>query len=70
LEVRREQGGEPLVVPMVKDAIRRMAVSERRIDVDMDFLGEAPPREGAPEIGEDDLEPGERGVERGEDEER
>jgi 16S rRNA processing protein RimM len=49
LEVRREMTGsqstgshppEPLVVPMVKDAIRRMAVSERRIEVDMGFLGE------------------------------
>lgn len=41
LEVRREQGGEPLLVPMVKDAIRRVDISERRIDVDTDFLGEA-----------------------------
>ena len=39
----------PLVVPMVKDAIRRMAVAERRIEVDMSFLGEDAP------------EPGERG---------
>lgn len=39
LEVRREQGGL-LVVPMVKDAIRRVAVDERRIEVDMGFLGE------------------------------
>ena len=54
LEVRREMTGsqptgshppEPLVVPMVKDAIRRMAVSERRIEVDMGFLGEAGPEE-------------------------
>jgi len=41
LEVRREQGGEPLLVPMVKDAIRRVAVSEGRIEVDLGFLGEA-----------------------------
>jgi 16S rRNA processing protein RimM len=49
LEVRREMTGSqptgshppaPLVVPMVKDAIRRMAVAERRIEVDMGFLGE------------------------------
>jgi 16S rRNA processing protein RimM len=44
LEVRRETiGSHPagvLVVPMVKDAIRRMAVDERRIEVDMGFLGE------------------------------
>jgi 16S rRNA processing protein RimM len=49
LEVRREMTGsqsagshppELLVVPMVKDAIRRMAVDERRIEIDMGFLGE------------------------------
>jgi 16S rRNA processing protein RimM len=52
LEVRREPTGSqptgshppaPLVVPMVKDAIRRMAVAERRIEVDMGFLGEDTP---------------------------
>jgi 16S rRNA processing protein RimM len=52
LEVRRESIGshptgshppEPLIVPMVKDAIRRMAVSERRIEVDLGFLGEVAP---------------------------
>jgi 16S rRNA processing protein RimM len=64
LEVRREIVGShpphqpeaPLVVPMVKDAIRRMAVAERRIEVDMGFLGEDPPqrdeRGGQPEPGE------------------
>jgi 16S rRNA processing protein RimM len=41
LEVRREQGGELLLVPMVKDAVRRVEVSERRIEVDMDFIGES-----------------------------
>jgi 16S rRNA processing protein RimM len=41
LEVRREQGGEPLLVPMVKDAIRRVVVSEGRIEIDLGFLGEA-----------------------------
>jgi hypothetical protein len=30
---------------MVKDAIRRMAVDERRIEIDMAFLGEAVPGE-------------------------
>jgi 16S rRNA processing protein RimM len=57
LEVRRETIGprpsqrpdELLVVPMVKGAIRRMAVAERRIEVDPGFLGETSP------------EPGERG---------
>ena len=54
LEVQRVQGGEPLLVPMVKDAIRRMAVSERQIEVDMGFLGETGPGEhgsGARESG-------------------
>jgi len=57
LEVRRETVGSqptgshppaPLIVPMVKDAIRRMAVAERRIEVNLDFLGEdlAEPDEG------------------------
>jgi 16S rRNA processing protein RimM len=39
LEVRREQG-EALLVPMVKDAIRSVDVEQRRIDVDLGFLGE------------------------------
>jgi len=39
LEVHREQG-EVLLVPMVKDAIRQVAVDEGRIEVDMGFLGE------------------------------
>jgi 16S rRNA processing protein RimM len=38
LEVRREQG-EPVLVPMVKDAVRRIDASERRIEVDRAFLG-------------------------------
>jgi 16S rRNA processing protein RimM len=49
LEVRRKMIGSqptgshppaPLIVPMVKDAIRRIAVADRRIEVDMSFLGE------------------------------
>jgi 16S rRNA processing protein RimM len=60
LEVRRKTigsqstGSHPpaaLIVPMVKDAIRRMAVSERRIEVNMSFLGEAGPGEGASQAG-------------------
>jgi 16S rRNA processing protein RimM len=39
LEVRPERGGEPVLVPMVKDAIRSVAPAERRIEVDLDFLG-------------------------------
>jgi 16S rRNA processing protein RimM len=54
LEVRREMVGSqptgfhppaPLLVPMVKDAIRRIAVSEGRIEIDMGFLGEIGPGE-------------------------
>lgn len=37
LEVRRE-AGEPVLVPMVKDAIRRVETSEGRIEVNLDFL--------------------------------
>jgi 16S rRNA processing protein RimM len=39
LEVRREDGGE-LLVPMVRDAVRQVDVSARRIEVSLDFLGE------------------------------
>jgi 16S rRNA processing protein RimM len=38
LEVTREQG-EPLLVPMIRDAIRSVSPQERRIDVDSAFLG-------------------------------
>jgi 16S rRNA processing protein RimM len=37
LEVRRDEG-EPLLVPMVKDAIRRVEVAAGRIEVNLDFL--------------------------------
>ena len=40
LEVAREGGGEPLLVPLVRDAIRSLDVPARRIDVDLGFLGE------------------------------
>src|SRR5271163_1990983 len=36
LEVRRDQGGEPLLVPMVKDAIRRVEVEAGRIEVNLE----------------------------------
>lgn len=39
LEVSTTTGGQ-LLVPMVKDAIRDVDVGARRIDVDMDFVGE------------------------------
>jgi 16S rRNA processing protein RimM len=38
LEVRREEG-EPVLVPMVKDAVRSIDAAARRIDVDPEFLG-------------------------------
>jgi 16S rRNA processing protein RimM len=40
LEVERE-GGDPLLVPMVRDAIRSVDVAARRIDVSLAFMGEA-----------------------------
>jgi 16S rRNA processing protein RimM len=39
LQVSREQG-EPLLVPMVKDAIKSVDVSKRQIEIDLSFLGE------------------------------
>lgn len=38
LEVLPEQGGEPLLVPMVKDAIRRVDVPSRTVEVNMGFM--------------------------------
>jgi 16S rRNA processing protein RimM len=49
LEVERVGGGGRLLVPMVKDAIRRVAPAERWIEVDVDFLGLAEPSSPAPE---------------------
>jgi ribosomal 30S subunit maturation factor RimM len=41
LEVRLDQaGGGLLLVPMVKDAIRRVDVAAGQIDVNMDFVEE------------------------------
>ena len=68
LEVRREGGGEALLVPMVKDAIRRMAVDQRRIEIDMAFLGEAgsgETSEGGRQTGEDVPKTSEGGLEIG-----
>lgn len=39
IEVDDRGGGDPLLVPMVKDAIRSVDVAARRIDVDGEFLG-------------------------------
>ena len=41
LEVFRGGAGEPLLVPLVRDAIRSIDVDARVIDVDLAFLGEA-----------------------------
>jgi 16S rRNA processing protein RimM len=39
LEVRPAGGGEPLLVPMVRDAIRAVEPARRCVDVDASFLG-------------------------------
>jgi 16S rRNA processing protein RimM len=44
LEVRSADGGEPVLVPLVKDAVRAVDVAARRIDVDLEFLNLAAPR--------------------------
>ena len=41
LEVERAGGGEPLLVPLVRDAIRAVDVAAGRIEIDLRFLGEA-----------------------------
>jgi ribosomal 30S subunit maturation factor RimM len=38
LEVRPEQGGTPLLVPMVRDAIREIDTAAQAIEVNADFL--------------------------------
>ena len=39
LEVRLTAGGE-LLVPMVADAIRAVDIASRRIEIDVEFLGQ------------------------------
>jgi 16S rRNA processing protein RimM len=39
LEVLPAGGGEMVLVPLVKDAIRQVTPAQRRIEVDLDFLG-------------------------------
>jgi 16S rRNA processing protein RimM len=41
LEVEAADGGEAVVVPLVKDAIRRIEPAQRQIEVDLEFLGVA-----------------------------
>jgi 16S rRNA processing protein RimM len=43
LEVQRADGGGQLLVPMVKAAIRSVQPRERRVEVDLEFLGVEPP---------------------------
>jgi 16S rRNA processing protein RimM len=53
LEVLEAPGAPPLLVPMVKDAVRLIDARERRIEVDADFLGlpaQLPP--GLPRAGD------------------
>jgi 16S rRNA processing protein RimM len=42
IEVDSPSGGVPLLVPLVRDAIRKIDASARRIDVDGEFLDLAP----------------------------
>ena len=39
LEVLPARGGEPVLVPLVRDAVREVAPAQRRIEVNLDFLG-------------------------------
>jgi 16S rRNA processing protein RimM len=58
IEVHRESGGDPLLVPLVRDAIRKVDASARRIDIDGEFLDLAA---SAPDAGErKGAAPGER----------
>jgi 16S rRNA processing protein RimM len=40
LEVERSDGGEDLLVPLVRDAVREVDVAARRVEIDLSFLGE------------------------------
>jgi 16S rRNA processing protein RimM len=51
LEVEPDAGGDPVLVPMVKDAIRRVEPAERLIEVDLEFLGLAAVAGAAPGAG-------------------
>lgn len=58
LEVRPARGGEPVLVPLVRDAVRNVSPQQRRIEVNLDFLGLA----GAGEPTDPDRLEGERGL--------
>jgi 16S rRNA processing protein RimM len=40
LEVERNEGGDPLLVPLVSDAVRTVDLATKQIDIDLKFLGE------------------------------
>jgi 16S rRNA processing protein RimM len=40
LEVARAGGGNHLLVPLIRDAVREVDPARRRIEVDLGFLGE------------------------------
>jgi 16S rRNA processing protein RimM len=41
LEVERADAGDLLLVPLIRDAVRSLDLEARRIDVNLEFLGEA-----------------------------
>jgi 16S rRNA processing protein RimM len=59
LEVRRVggDGSDELLVPLVHDAVRSVDVAARRIDVDLEFLGEGGDSHGAAPAGPHDPAP-------------
>jgi ribosomal 30S subunit maturation factor RimM len=40
LEVAREGGAADLLVPLIRDAVRRVDIEDGKIDIDLAFLGE------------------------------
>ena len=40
LEVERADGGQPLLVPLISDAVRAVDLERKQIDINLDFLGE------------------------------
>jgi 16S rRNA processing protein RimM len=44
LEVARADGGEDLLVPLVRDAVRVVDLERREIEIDLEFLGEGQSR--------------------------
>ncbi len=52
LEVRPAQGGEPVLVPFVKDAVRAVDPAAQQIEVDLEFLNLAAPRAQTRERGD------------------